>query len=189
MSESIDKFIQFDTAIADAGLEISVSEVHGTVVGAIANHLKSGKTPNLIKLIEPSAETDDARLSGLSDLLYQCYRDTTEYLLEARESFDLLLPTDDEPLAVRVEALASWARGYLLGLLYNDAFGVDQIPESGAEIARDFIQIAEATSGLDDEKEEDWALAELHEYLKVGAQLIFEFIYTERASEAPPLEQ
>lgn len=188
MSDSIDKFIQFDTAIANAGLEISVSEVHGTIVGAIANHLKSGSTPDLLKLIEPSAQPEDDRLSQFSELLHQSYRDTTESLLEGSESFDLLLPTDDEALITRVEALASWARGYVLGLLYNNAFSVDQLPESGAEIARDFIQISEATSGADDEKEEDWALAELHEYLKVGAQLIFEFIYTERASEAPQTE-
>ena len=188
MSNPIDKYIQFETAIADAGLEISASEVHGTVVGSIANHLKSGNTPDLLKLIEPSAEPNDGRLSHLSEVLYECYRETTESLLEGGEGFDILLPTDDEPLELRVEALASWARGYLLGLLYNNAFSVDQLPETGPEIARDFIQIAEATSGIDEEKEEDWALAELHEYLKVGAQLIFEFIYSERASEAPQTE-
>lgn len=189
MSDSSDLFIQFDTAIANAGLEITVSEAHGTVVGAVANHLKSGHTPDLLKLIEPSAEAGDERFSDLSELLYQCYRETTESLLEGKEGFDLFLPTDDEPLSTRVEALASWARGYVLGLLYNNAFSVDQLPDTGAEIARDFMQIAEATSGVDDEKEEDWALAELHEYLKVGAQLIFEFIYSERASEAPWIEQ
>ena len=62
------------------------------------------------------------------------------------------------------------------------------MPENGAEIARDFMQISEATAGQDDEVEEDWALAELQEYIKVGAQLIFEFIYSERAAKAPETE-
>jgi len=76
-----------------------------------------------------------------------------------------------------------------VGLLYNNVFSIDQLPESGAEIARDMIEISEAAAGADSEKEEDWALAELHEYVKVGSQLIFEFIYSERTVEASASEQ
>jgi len=110
-------------------------------------------------------------------------------LFESNEGFDLVLPGDDESIDVRVEGIATWAKGYLLGLLYNNVFSIDQLPESGAEIARDMIEISEAAAGADSEKEEDWALAELHEYVKVGSQLIFEFIYSERTVEASTSEQ
>jgi len=182
---NVDRYTQLQDGLAMAGLEISASEVHGTLIGAIANHMKSGQTPDLLKLVEPNSSADDGRYARLAEALYEIYRESTEQLLEAKQSFDLLLPDDDEPLDVRAEGLATWARGYILGLLYNDKFSVDQIPESGAEIARDIMQIAEAAAGAGDEQEEDWALAELHEYIKVGSQLIFEFIYSERASEAP----
>lgn len=185
MNNAVDRYTQLEATLALAGLELSVSEVHGTVVGAIANHMKSGITPDLIKLIEPQADAGDGRLNQLSESLYEIYREASEQLLEAKETFELLLPDDDEALETRVDGLASWARGYLLGLLYNNAFSVDQLPESGAEIARDMMQIAEAAPGEGDEREEDWALAELQEYIKVGTQLIFEFIYSERASDAP----
>ena len=189
MINSVDRFTQLDTTLAHTGIEISVSEVHGTVVGAIANHMKSGFTPDLLKLIEPQADADDGRFGPLREVLYDVYREVTEQLLEAKESFDLLLPDEDESLDVRVEGLASWAKGYILGLLYNDAFSIDQLPESGGEIARDIMEIAEAGAGMDEEREEDWALAELHEYMKVGSQLIFEFIYAERSSSAPTQQQ
>lgn len=189
MISSADRFTQIEATLALAEIDMPAAELHATVVGAIANHMKSGITPDLLKLIEPNADASLGRYTQLTELLYELYRENSELLLEGKESFDLLLPSDDESLAERTVSLAAWARGYLLGLLYNSAFSIDQIPESGSEIARDIMQIAEAAAGADDEEEEDWALAELHEYLKVGTQLIFEFIYAERAKQAPAQAQ
>jgi len=169
---SVDRYTQIESTLALASIELSVSEVHGTVVGAIANHLKTGVSPDLLKLIEPES-----------------YRENSEVLFESKEGYDLLLPDEDESIAVRVDALANWSRGYLLGLLYNDRFSVDQLPESGSEIARDMMEISEAAAGIDDEQEEDWALGELEEYIKVGSQLIFEFIFSERSNDAPKTKQ
>jgi len=189
MSNLVDRYIQLESSIAQTGLEISVSEVHGTIVGAIANHMKSSVTPDLLKLLEPNAAKTESRYANFTELLYELYRENSALLIDGKEGFDLLLPDADEPLEIRVDAVATWCKGYLLGLLYNNTFSIDQIPESGPEIARDFLQIAEASAGQDSEQQEDWALGEIEEYLKVGAQLIFEFIYSERASEAPALKQ
>lgn len=186
---SVDRFTQVEATLALAGVELSVSEAHGTVVGAIANHLKTGLTPDLLKLIAPEAGANDGRYSQLTELLYDLYRENSEVLFESKEGYELLLPDEDESMVVRVDSLASWSKGYLLGLLYNDRFGIDQIPESGAEIVRDIMEIAEASAGADEEQEEDWALGELEEYIKVGSQLIFEFIYSERSSDAPKTQQ
>lgn len=187
MMNATDTYVQLESALTLANLEISPSEVHGTVVGAISNHLKSGVSPDLLKLIEPGAAAEE--YSQLSESLQEIYRQTSESLLDSDEGFELVLPDDDESLHARVEGLAGWARGYLLGLLHNNAFGIDQLPENGAEIARDILQISEAAAGADGEQQEDWALGELHEYIKVGVQLIFEFIYAERAGNAPDTEQ
>jgi len=181
MSNPIDRYTQIEAILASTGLELSVSEVHGTVVGALANHLKSSQSPDLLKLVEPGVQSGDDRYAQLSELLYDVYRENSEHLLGGQDGFELLLPDDDEDINVKTEGLASWSRGYLLGLLYNDAFSIDQLPESGPEIVRDMMQIAEAAAGSDAEQEEDWALAELHEFVKVGVQLIFEFIYSEQA--------
>jgi len=189
MTNTVDKFTQIEATLALADLELTPSEVHGTVVGAIANHLKTGLSPDLLKLIEPKADANDGRYSQLSSLLYELYRDISEILFNGGEGYQMILPDDDEPLPIQVEGIATWSKGYLLGLLHNDVFGVDQLPESGAEIARDLMEISEAGVGDAPEDEESWALAELQEYVKVGSQLIFEFIYSERSSEAPTTTQ
>lgn len=189
MSNPVDRYTQIEATLALASLELTPSEVHGTIIGAISNHLKTGMTPDLLKLIEPKADANDGRYAQLNTMLYDMYRENSEILFNGGEGFDMVLPDDDEPLGVQVEGIATWAKGYLLGLLYNDVFSIDQLPESGAEIARDLIEIAEAGAGDAPEDEESWALAELQEYVKVGAQLIFEFIYSERSQDTPETTQ
>ena len=189
MPNSVDRYIQIESTLVLSGIEISASEVHGTIVGAIANHMKSGQSPDLLRLVEPNADINDGRFAQLSETLYDLYRENSGFLLEGKEGFNLLMPDDDESIDTRAEALASWSRGYVLGLLYNEAFSIDQLPDNGPEIVRDIMQIAEAAAGSDNEQEEGWALAELEEYIKVGCQLVFEFIYSQRASDAPPLKQ
>ena len=189
MPNSVDRYIQIESTLVLSGIEISASEVHGTIVGAIANHMKSGQSPDLLRLVEPNADINDGRFAQLSETLYDLYRENSGFLLEGKEGFNLLMPDDDESIDTRAESLASWSRGYILGLLYNEAFSIDQLPDNGPEIVRDIMQIAEAAAGSDNEQEEGWALAELEEYIKVGCQLVFEFIYSQRASDAPPLKQ
>jgi len=190
MNNLVDRFTQIEATLALAGIEeLSPSEVHGTVLGAICNHMKSGQTPDLLKLIEPGADANDGRLNQLTETLYDLYRDNSEMLLESKEGFGLILPSEDEAISVRVDGIATWCKGFLLGLLYNNAFSIDQLPESGSEIVRDMMEIAEAAAGAEDETDEDWALAELEEYVKVGSQLVFEFIYSERSKDAPQSTQ
>ncbi|RBP49631.1 UPF0149 family protein [Arenicella xantha] len=186
MPDRSDRYTQIESTLALAEItELTPSEVHGTVVGAIINHLKTGITPELLKLVAPEAQAGDGRFARLNELLYEMYRETGELLFDSKEGFELVLPDDDEPLAWRVEGLATWSKGFLLGMLYNDRFSIDQLPESGPEIARDMFEISEAGSGDEDQREEEFAFVELEEYLKVGAQLIFEFIYSEQAADAP----
>ncbi len=184
MTNLVDRFTQIEATLDLAGIEeLGPSEVHGTIVGAMCNHMKSGITPDLLKLIEPTADANDGRFTQLSAMLYDLYRETSELLIETKDGFDLILPSEDEPIDVRVDGIAAWCKGFVLGLLYNNAFSIDQLPESGPEIARDLMEIAEAAAGASEEDEEDWALAELHEYIKVGSQLIFEFIYSESSAK------
>ena len=116
MNTAADRYTQIEATLALANLEITPSEVHGTIVGAIANHLKSGLTPDLLTLIVPGADSNDGRYAQLATTLYEVYREFSELLFESREGFELVLPDEDEALVQRVDEQAAWARGYLLGL-------------------------------------------------------------------------
>jgi uncharacterized protein YgfB (UPF0149 family) len=184
-----DLYEQLGIVLELAQLEVTASEVHGIVVGAIVNHLKTGQTPDLLKLIEPNYDSTDGRFSNLLTQVQDLYRQTSDGLFDDSENFSLLMPDDDDALGLRTDELASWCKGYVLGLLHNDKFSIDQLPSNGPEIVRDFIDISEAAAGDADEDEEDWALAELQEYVKVGAQLVFEFVYSEKVASAPKTDK
>ena len=188
---AIEQYQQLESSLDLAGLYQPSSEVHGLIVGCITNHMHIAKAPNLLSLLtgKTAAGEDEsnANYAPLQDLLNELYRDTSETLLENADEFQLLLIDADAQLSTRTESLADWSRGYLLGLLQNDTIAIDQLPEDGSEIARDILAISEAGPNEEetDTEEDEWALAELEEYVKVGVQLIFEFIVRARSEQQP----
>ena len=90
------------------------------------------------------------------------------------------LPDDESALAQRAEALALWCHGFLAGLVVG---GVDlagdpsALPAEIDELVRDFAEISRAGLSEDEaagKDQPDFALAELHEYVRVSAQIVFE---------------
>src|SRR5690606_28483311 len=95
-----------------------------------------------------------------------------------------LLPGDDAPLADQVQALALWCHGFLGAVAVS---GSTEDGEDVDEVLRDFAQISRA--GLSEaeaagEDQPDFALAEIQEYVRVGAQLVFEELGPRRAAAA-----
>ena len=103
-------------------------------------------------------------------------------------TFEPLLPDDDAPLGDQVQALASWCHGFLAGLYNNryaagralpvdDGNGAKDEVNDLREIIGDFSQISRAAMASQEESDDsqtDFALAELKEYVRVSAQLVFE---------------
>jgi len=187
---NIHDYLQLESSLQLAGLNQPCSEVHGLIVGSIANHMFTGKAPDLIRLLtgsdSDSAAVQSKAMAPLQELLNQTYRETSEVLLENDDDYQILLIDADASLSIRTENLADWCRGYLLGLLQNNSLRLEQLPEDGHEIANDILAISEAGVSETESEEDEWALAELEEYVKVGTQLIFEFIIRKRSEQSPP---
>jgi yecA family protein len=103
---------------------------------------------------------------------------TWQQLTERSSEFQLLLPEDSEDAVLRTEALAQWCEGYLHGLVIRadgDELKARLAAEPLSDIIRDMLEItrAEADPDADDETNEV-AYAELLEYLRVAAQLVYE---------------
>jgi uncharacterized protein YgfB (UPF0149 family) len=89
-------------------------------------------------------------------------------------------------------ALALWCQGFLSGVgttAPSAAQSARQGTDSGslAEILRDFAEISRA--GLSEEEaagqgQADFALAEIHEYVRVSVAVVFEELAAERAAAA-----
>jgi uncharacterized protein len=88
--------------------------------------------------------------------------------------FAPLLPDDETGLPARVRALSAWCEGFLFGLSSGAPLNMKQCSPEMKEIVRDFTEFTHAGLGDEEDAEvEETAYAELVEYIRVGAQLIY----------------
>jgi uncharacterized protein YgfB (UPF0149 family) len=178
-------------SLADVGAVVAVAELHGGVCGALCTSDSRAAARWLRDCL------DDQRLEGptgevareLDELVVASLR----MLGDEDLRFEPLLPSDDAPLEERVQALALWCHGFLAGLGatapgFRTGRGGDM--EQLDEVLHDFGEISRA--GVSEEEaagpdEADFALAEVHEYVRVGVLLVYEQLASYRAQGAPEL--
>ena len=190
MQESAaEAYNQLDAALTLAGMSVLPAEVHGVLVGSLCSHLRTGIKPDLMSLIVDDHGEATGAIAEVSELAYTLYRAAMEMLLQDEAGFDLLLPDDSEPLQLRTESLGAWCQGFMLGLLQDDSVGIDEFGGDSVEIIEDIMAISGAITGEQNPDKDEWAFAEIEEYLRVGVQLVFETIYEQRAASAPAIQQ
>jgi uncharacterized protein len=173
-------------SLAAAGAVIAIAELHGGVCGALCG----GGVPAAIRWLEESL--DDVELAtspeSVAGDLEQLIGTSAKMLDDAELKFEPLLPSDDAPLAEQVDALAAWCHGFLSGVGSTAAAARSSMATDAlGEILRDFAEISRA--GLSEDEAEghgqpDFALAQIHEYVRVSVQIAFEELEAERAAAA-----
>lgn len=165
-----------DALIVRLRLGVDASELHGSLCGYLAGGatLNGGKPLGALEL----EGAEDITLSpsdqaALDTLLRQC-RDA---LADPNLGFEPLLPADERPLDERADALTEWCRGFLggFGLAGTDAHA--KLSDDAQEVLRDFGTIAASSFDFGDAAEDEDALVEVQEFLRVGVLLL----YTESA--------
>jgi uncharacterized protein YgfB (UPF0149 family) len=164
---------QLASTLALAGVDVSVSDMHGIVCGTICNCARTGREPDLLALLSSGSEAAPERLDTLRTPLEKLFQAALRELRERRPEFDLLLPGEDNGLSVRGAALAEWCQGFFLGLLHEQTLAIEALPGDAAEIARDMLAISELEQVVQDTRENEWNLAQMEEYVRMGVQLIF----------------
>lgn len=154
-------YSQLESALGELGIELDASEYHGGVCGSVC----AGVAPS------PAGEegNDERERALLRQMRESCEAD----LADKSSGFTPLLPDEDAPLPDRVEALAYWCSGFLAGIGEAGTRLRDAAPEV-REIVRDLSEISRADLSPGAERDEDeQAYAELVEYVRVGAQIVF----------------
>lgn len=165
------RFKDFEDVLAAAGSMADAAEAHGLLCGALCS-TSPYRMQDWINEILP----DGATLSDESAaIIERVFTATATSFGEQGMEFEPLLPDDEQPLNGRASALALWCTGFLYGL------GAGQISDLGAlkgevgEIVRDFTEISRATgSDADGDESNEQAYAELVEFIRVAAQVVFE---------------
>lgn len=172
-------YTEFDNILATLSDKAAdAAESHGNLVG-----LYSTKPETAIEEWMSAFAADAGVDAGsVSRELGDVARSLATKLSAGDLSFQLLLPDDETPLPERVGALANWCQGYLYGLAQGGIQQFDGLPGDCSEILNDFVELTKArldpaASGSDAEQENEGSerdFFELSEYVRVGAQLVFE---------------
>jgi len=166
----------------------AAAEAHGTLCGLMcvaADDLPDSWIRNTLA----DAGSDGDRIATHDrDRLAALHQATLDLLTGTQFEFQLLLPDDDAQLGLRADALGRWCQGFLYGLAVRGLKSFDELPEELREILEDLSQITQAQfADGEGEEEGEKAYANLVEYVRVGAQLIYDEL-NPPAAEARPAQ-
>lgn len=154
-----------ENALAPLRLALSPAELHGALTGWLAGGGAAGGAW-LGKVL-----ADDDLPQPDDDDLHVLHNATLEALEDGEFGFQLLLPDEDWPLQQRGNALFDWCRAFLGG--FGLAAGAEPaLSEDGNEALEDLARLAMAEADGEGGEEDEQALAELEEFVRVAALLL-----------------
>lgn len=187
MTKTID-YLELEQALHHGDADFTVTESQAIATGMLVVNIAANKVVWL-KLIVGEVDsqnlgTENNAQNAVITALDNLFEQTKYQLQDTNLEFDLLLPEDDESLSDRFNAVQDWCRGFLTGVSLSGVKNLDSLqegsmPEDTRDLLKDIANISSSgdfdfdeEEGEDAESEE--ALAEIIEYLRVGALLINE---------------
>jgi len=159
-------------ALSDADIEPSAAEVHGMITGAVS--VPNARVPGSL-FFGQAAVKATPEVEAFLRMVAAMQEDVIERLGGSDFEFQLLLPPAEAELSEQVDALAAWARGYLLGLAASGITDAKRLEGEAGEFLLDVTRIGEAE--MDDDEtieQQEREFAEIVEYLRAGVQMVFD---------------
>ncbi|PVZ72290.1 UPF0149 family protein [Pelagibaculum spongiae] len=163
---------QFEELLDKHGALAETPESQGLLCGLMC----SAHTPGLKDWMEAmfggEADLEEQEI----DLLRIFYRMTTEGFVQSDFSFSPLIPDESAGLAARADALTSWVRGFMTGFALTGQNEKEPDDPTVGEALIDMRNLGVTQFDIDEEDDMDEteaAFEEIHEFVRVAAQLIF----------------
>ena len=159
---------------------MGAAEAHGALCGMLC----ARGTVELSEWVDHVVGEQEQGSDLLHDVVHklsELHQTTLEMINDSTGGFTLLLPDDDDSLPERVEAIAAWCQGFIYGLAAGGIQQGSALPEDTEELLKDMVEISRAGPDADDggdgaanEDEDEVALMEIEEYVRMGVLLIYE---------------
>ena len=169
---------ELSAALKTLQLGVGASDLHGSLTGYLCAGGKAGAEDWLRMLaIEPgpAGTLDDP-------ILRRLYTECRAELGDPDLGFEPLLPAADTPVEHRAEALVEWCRGFLGGVGLSGAQPRVMSPDA-TEVLADISRIASSRFDYDDAEEDESALSEVLEFVRVGVLLVHAEMRKPRSSQ------
>src|SRR5579884_1397743 len=147
---------------------VGASDLHGSLTG----YLCGGGSADAQSWLAALKLESDPTLEPLYPDLARVYEACAAALRDPECRFEPLLPGADSALNARADALVEWCRGFLGGLGLAGIGPRRGLSADATEILRDFGTIAATRFEYADAEEDETALAEVIEFVRVGVLLL-----------------
>ncbi|HET9033109.1 MAG TPA: UPF0149 family protein [Dokdonella sp.] len=169
MSESPISHLKFSTILSKLRAGINASDLHGSLTGYLCAGGKATEDT------WGEALALDFTAEGIQDnpAFPQFFRQTRAQLDDVEFGFVPMLPADAAALETRAEALVDWCRGFLGGVgLAGAGKRGNELSADAREIVKDFATIASSNLDVSGKEEDETALVEVIEFVRVGVLLL-----------------
>lgn len=175
-SNTDSQYKALDRRLRASSFDGSAAQAHGIACGLVCRNIKSTGLDSLSSHLSLS---DDVSISALESLVEMAERD----LNQAEFGFDLWLP-DSESIEELSPAMADWCQGFIIALMHDGTEIRTQLSQELNESIQDIIEIAGLEQIAGDSTEDELALFEIREYLRMATQLIYEELNPDRPIDA-----
>lgn len=168
-SSDLPNYDQFCVILEQLELPETPAELHGRLCGYLCANSQH-KAQEMLTTLLGTGHSDQEAVKSINELLA-----TSAQQLNASDlNFQLLLPNDDDDLSQRTAELGSWCRAFCQSL--NDChIHIQDLNEEDSQEAlahiQEFSEVDSDDLNIDEENEK--ALTELHEYLRMAVLMIF----------------
>ena len=159
-----------DALIMRLRLGTEASELHGSLCGYLAGG-GSLRGTSVLAVLQLDGEATSPSVEDEA-LLQRLARQCEAELADPELGFEPLMPADDRPLAERAEAMVDWCRGFLGGFGLAGTAAHVQLSEEAQEVLRDLGTVAASSFDFGNEAEDEDALIEVQEFIRVAAMLL-----------------
>jgi uncharacterized protein len=136
--------------------------------------------------LRPESEVGDLPAEEGRQALSVLARRTLDEIRGSEFGLTLFVPDDNRPLAERATALYDWVRGFLYAWGTLDLSDAEPSEEIG-EVLRDFTDITRMDlDTLEDDEQNEEALTEVSEFIRMAAMLIHQERVVARAASSNP---
>lgn len=165
-SSDLPGLYEIEDAARAMGLGVGASELHGALCGWLAGG--GNDSPRWLAQVM----ADDTLTAPQADSALDRLRAASVAQMSDRDfGFDLLVPDADAPLVERSSALFDWCRGFLGG--FGLAAGAEPpLSEESSEALGDLARLAAASPQEEGDEDDEAALAEIEEFVRVAALLL-----------------
>ena len=163
----------FSQHLKDNKVIATPSELHGHASGMIVVN-NDVDVDEWVELILEDYCFDSNNKSKLIPVLSALFDFAKDKLNADNYTFSVLLPSDDNDLSYRLEAISTWCGAFLTGLAFAGLKSDKNLHDDVHEFISDLEKISKVDYNTEGSQGEEADFVELVEYVKAGTILLFE---------------